>query len=162
MSVYQNVRTDVWRSKRDCWWTQHFTRHMSTDTKAWSWNKMCVGEICSTASHATSDIVARRELLQRAENDAIFLPSISTEYETCVYGYDPETVQMSRWTTPTSTHPKKARQVRSKIKEMPDRFRWRGGSGASWISFLRPEFKSDCLQNRFATPSRCSSTETAS
>jgi histone-lysine N-methyltransferase SETMAR len=36
-----------------------------------------------------------RELLQRAENDATFLPSIITGDESWVYGYDPETKQMS-------------------------------------------------------------------
>jgi AraC-like DNA-binding protein len=38
---------------------------------------------------------AYRELLQRAENDATFLPSIITGDESWVYGYDPETKQMS-------------------------------------------------------------------
>jgi hypothetical protein len=34
---------------------------------------------------------ACRELLQRAENDATFLPSIITGDESWVYGYNPET-----------------------------------------------------------------------
>jgi hypothetical protein len=38
---------------------------------------------------------ACRELLQRAENDATFLLSIITGDESWVYGYDPETKQMS-------------------------------------------------------------------
>jgi hypothetical protein len=36
-----------------------------------------------------------RELLQRAENDAAFLPSIATGNESWIYGYDPETKEMS-------------------------------------------------------------------
>jgi hypothetical protein len=38
---------------------------------------------------------ACHELLQRAENDATFLPSIITGDELWVNGYDPETKQMS-------------------------------------------------------------------
>jgi hypothetical protein len=38
---------------------------------------------------------ACRKLLQRAENDATFLPSITTGDDSWVYGYDPETKQMS-------------------------------------------------------------------
>jgi hypothetical protein len=63
--------------------------------------------------------IACRELLQRAENDATFLPSIITGDESWVYGYDPETKQMSsQWKTPSSPRPKKARQVRSNVKTM--------------------------------------------
>jgi hypothetical protein len=62
---------------------------------------------------------ACRELLKRSENDATFLPSIVTGDESCVYGYDPETKQMSsQWKTPSSVRPKKARQVRSNVKTM--------------------------------------------
>jgi hypothetical protein len=43
-----------------------------------------------------------------------------------------------------------------------DRFLWRGGSGASRVSSPTPDHVSDCLHNRSATPSRCSSSETAS
>jgi hypothetical protein len=44
---------------------------------------------------------ACRELLQCAENDATFLPSIITGNESCVNGCDPETKQMlSQWKTP--------------------------------------------------------------
>jgi histone-lysine N-methyltransferase SETMAR len=68
-----------------------------------------------TEHHAT----ACRELLQRAENDVTFLPSIITGDESCVYGYDPEIKQMSsQWKTPLSPRPKKARQVQSNIKTM--------------------------------------------
>jgi histone-lysine N-methyltransferase SETMAR len=62
---------------------------------------------------------ACRELLQRAENDATFLSSIITGDETWVYGYDPETKQMSsQWKTPSSPWPKKVRQVLSNVKTM--------------------------------------------
>jgi transposase len=62
---------------------------------------------------------ACRELLQRAENDATFLPIITTGDVSWVYGYDPETKQMSsQWKTPPSPRPKKARQVRSNVKTM--------------------------------------------
>jgi hypothetical protein len=62
---------------------------------------------------------AYRELLQRAENDATFLPSITTADESWVYGYDPETKHVSsQWKTPSSPRPKKARQVRSNGKKL--------------------------------------------
>jgi histone-lysine N-methyltransferase SETMAR len=62
---------------------------------------------------------ACRELLQRAENDTTFLPSIVIGDESWVYVYDPETKQMSsQWKTPSSPRPKKARQVRSSVKTM--------------------------------------------
>jgi hypothetical protein len=37
-----------------------------------------------------------------------------------------------------------------------------GGSGASRVTFATPGHESDCLHNRSATPSRCSSSETTS
>jgi hypothetical protein len=43
-----------------------------------------------------------------------------------------------------------------------DRFLWDGGSGASRVSSPTPDHELDCLHNRSATPSRCSSSETAS
>jgi histone-lysine N-methyltransferase SETMAR len=62
---------------------------------------------------------ACRELLQRAENDAAFLPSIITGDESWVYGYDPETKQISsQWKMPSSPRTKKARQVQSNVKTM--------------------------------------------
>jgi hypothetical protein len=48
-----------------------------------------------TQDHTEHRATACRELLQRAENDATFLPSIITEDESWVYGYDPETKQIS-------------------------------------------------------------------
>jgi hypothetical protein len=69
-----------------------------------------------TEHHATSC----RELLQHAENDATFLPSIITgDDESWVYGYDSETKQMSsQWKMPSSPQPKKARQVQPNVKTM--------------------------------------------
>jgi hypothetical protein len=62
---------------------------------------------------------ACRELLQRAENDTTFLPSIITGDESCVYGYDPETKQISsQCKTSSSPRPKKVRRVLSKVKTM--------------------------------------------
>jgi transposase len=43
-----------------------------------------------------------------------------------------------------------------------ERFLWRGGSGASRVSSPTPDHEPDCLHNCSATPSRCSSSETAS
>lgn len=59
------------------------------------------------------------ELFERSCEDPEFLSNIITGDETWVYGYDPETKkQSSEWKTPSSPRPKKARQVRSKIKVM--------------------------------------------
>jgi hypothetical protein len=64
-------------------------------------------------------VTACRELLQHAEKDATFLPNIITGDESWVYGYDPETKQMSsQWKMPSSPRPEKARQVRSDVKTM--------------------------------------------
>jgi hypothetical protein len=49
-----------------------------------------------------------------------------------------------------------------KSKDNADRFLWRGRSGASRVSSPTPGHEPDCLHNRSATPSRCSSSETAS
>ena len=70
----------------------------------------------------TSDQQAHRvqviqDLLDHSENDKEFLSKIITGDESWVYGYDMETkVQSSLWTSKTSPRPKKACQVRSKIK----------------------------------------------
>jgi hypothetical protein len=72
-----------------------------------------------TQDQAEHLATACRELLQRAENDATFLPSIMTGNESWVYGYEPETKQMSsQWKTLSSPWQKKARQVRSNVKTM--------------------------------------------
>ena len=58
-----------------------------------------------------------QDLLDHSENDKKFLSKIITGDESWVYGYEVETkVQSSQWTNKTSPRPKKARQVRSKIK----------------------------------------------
>ncbi|GFV68020.1 protein GVQW3 [Trichonephila clavipes] len=59
------------------------------------------------------------DLFQRESDDPEFMKLIITGDESWVYGYDPETKQQSsQWKTPGSPRPKKARQVRSKIKVM--------------------------------------------
>ena len=70
----------------------------------------------------TSDQQAHRvqvcqDLLDHSENNIKFLSKIITGDESWVYGYDVETkVQSLQWTRKTTPRPKKARQVRSKIK----------------------------------------------
>ena len=70
----------------------------------------------------TSDQQAHRvqvcqDLLDHSENDKELLSKIITGDESWVYGYDAETkVQSSQWMSKTSPRPKKACQVRSKIK----------------------------------------------
>jgi hypothetical protein len=95
---------------------------MPSDTDAGSWNETRVGKTWSPGSHTDQTehhATACRELLQRAENDATFLPSIITGDKSWVYGYDPETKQISsQLKTPLSPRPKKARQVRSNVKTM--------------------------------------------
>jgi outer membrane lipoprotein-sorting protein len=59
------------------------------------------------------------ELQGAARHDLNFLYRVITGNESWVYGYDLETKQKSsQWKTPSSPHPKKARQVRSNIKSM--------------------------------------------
>jgi len=56
-------------------------------------------------------------MLQEAQSDENFKGQIITGDETWVYGYDPETKsQSSQWKSVDSPRPKKARQVRSKVK----------------------------------------------
>jgi len=60
-----------------------------------------------------------QELKNQIESDPNFLCKVITGDESWCYGYNPETKQASsRWKTPTSPRPKKARQVRSKVKTM--------------------------------------------
>ncbi|KAJ4441881.1 hypothetical protein ANN_11741 [Periplaneta americana] len=60
-----------------------------------------------------------QDLLDTANTDPGFLNTVKTGDESWVYGYDPETKgQSSQWKHPESPRPKKARQVRSKIKVM--------------------------------------------
>jgi hypothetical protein len=58
-------------------------------------------------------------MLQEAESDENFMGQIITGDKMWVYGYDPETkCQSSQWKSADSPRPKKARQVRSKVKVM--------------------------------------------
>jgi len=57
------------------------------------------------------------DLRERAQNDPNFMSSVITGDESWVYGYDPETKQMSsQWKTASSFRPKKTRQVKSNVK----------------------------------------------
>ena len=59
------------------------------------------------------------DLRDGAQNDSNFMSSVITGDECWVYGYDPETKQMSsHWSTSSSPRPKKVRQVKSNIKNM--------------------------------------------
>ncbi|PRD17607.1 UNVERIFIED_CONTAM: hypothetical protein NCL1_63950 [Trichonephila clavipes] len=59
------------------------------------------------------------DLFQSASDDPEFMKLIITGDESWVYGYDPKAKQQSsQWKTPYSPRPKKAGQVRSKIKVM--------------------------------------------
>jgi hypothetical protein len=58
-----------------------------------------------------------QDMLECANRDPEFLKTVITGDETWVYGYDPETkVQSSQWKHSSSPRPKKAQQVRSKVK----------------------------------------------
>ena len=60
-----------------------------------------------------------QDMLNCANQDPQFMKKIITGDETWVYGYDPEAkVESSQWKSPSSPRPKKARQVRSKVKAM--------------------------------------------
>ena len=59
------------------------------------------------------------ELRQLASDDESFLSRFITGDESWVYGYDPETKQQSsQWKSPTSSRPKKARQVKCNFNSM--------------------------------------------
>jgi histone-lysine N-methyltransferase SETMAR len=59
------------------------------------------------------------KLHQIASDNATFLSRVITGDESCIYGYDPETMQQfSQWNGPNSLRPKKTRQVKSKVKSM--------------------------------------------
>ena len=73
----------------------------------------------------TDDLQMRRvtDLRERAQKDPRFMSSVITGDESCVYGYDPETKQMSsQWNTASSPGPKKAQQVKSNAKIMLNAF----------------------------------------
>ena len=70
-----------------------------------------------TSDQLACRVQACQDLLDRSENDKEFLSKIIAGDESWVYGYDVETkIQSSQWTSKTFPRPKKARQVRSKIK----------------------------------------------
>jgi len=59
------------------------------------------------------------DLRELAQNDLNFMSSVITGDESWIYGYDPETKQMSsQWKTASSPRPKKAQQVKSNVKTM--------------------------------------------
>ena len=56
-----------------------------------------------------------REMKDQLKNDTDFLSKVITGDESWCYGYDPETRQ---WKSESSPRPKKARQVKSNVKDM--------------------------------------------
>jgi hypothetical protein len=59
------------------------------------------------------------ELHQIASDNATFLSRVITGDDSWIYGYDPETNQQSsQWKSQNSQRPKKARQMKSKVKCM--------------------------------------------
>jgi hypothetical protein len=60
-----------------------------------------------------------QDMLECANGDLDFLKTVITGDESWVYGYDPESkAQSLQWKSPSSPRPKKAIQVRSKVKVM--------------------------------------------
>ena len=69
-----------------------------------------------TAEQKDGRVSVCTDLRDRAQNDPNFMSSVNTGDECWIYGYDPETEQMSsQWST-ASSRPKKARQVKSKSR----------------------------------------------
>jgi len=59
------------------------------------------------------------DLCEQAQNDPNFMSSVITGDKSWVYGYNPETKQMSsQWKTASPPRPKKAQQVKSNVKTM--------------------------------------------
>jgi len=72
-----------------------------------------------TAEQKDDRVSLCTDLCDRAQNDPSFMSSVITCDKCWVYGYDPETKQMSsQWKTASSPRPKKARQVKSNVKTM--------------------------------------------
>jgi hypothetical protein len=64
------------------------------------------------------DLISRW-ILRRNSDDATFLSSVIKGDESWIYDYDPETKQQSsQWKSPNLPGPKKANQVKSKVKSM--------------------------------------------
>jgi len=69
-----------------------------------------------TAEQKDDRVSICTDLHDRAQNDPNFMSSVNTGDECWIYGYDPETKQMSsQWSTASSPRPKKARQVKSML-----------------------------------------------
>jgi hypothetical protein len=72
-----------------------------------------------TADQKQQRVNVCKELCQIASDNAAFLSRVMTDDESGIYGYDPEIKQQSsHWKSPNSLRPKKARQVKSKVKSM--------------------------------------------
>jgi len=72
-----------------------------------------------TAEQKDDRVSIYTDFRDRAQNDPNIMSSVITGAECWVYGYDPETKQMSSlWSTSSSPRPKKARQLKSNIKTM--------------------------------------------
>jgi histone-lysine N-methyltransferase SETMAR len=72
-----------------------------------------------TADQKQQCVNVCKELWQIASDHATFLSRVITGDESWTYSYDPETKQQSsHWKSPNSLRPKKARQVKSKVKNM--------------------------------------------
>ena len=72
-----------------------------------------------TAEQKDDRVSICTDLRDRTQNDPNFMSSVITGDECWVYGYDLETMQMSsQWSISSSPRPKKARQVKSKIKTL--------------------------------------------
>jgi hypothetical protein len=132
---------------------------MPSDTDAGCWKETRVGKTCSPASHIRSD---------RTPFDSVpkmTPPSCQTLSQGIIMGlwlrpWDKTIVFTMEDAVVTSAEESEASPV--KCQDNSDRFLWRRGSGASRVSSPTPDHVSDCLHNRSATPSRCSSSGTAS
>jgi transposase len=72
-----------------------------------------------TQDQKDSRVAICQELKETVKNDPTLLLNIITGDESIVYAYDPETkLQSSRWKSPGSPRPKKARMQKSKLKTM--------------------------------------------
>jgi hypothetical protein len=72
-----------------------------------------------TADQKQQRVNVLEELHQIASDDATFLSRVITGDESWIYGHDPETKQQSsQRKSPYSLRPKKARQVKNKVKSM--------------------------------------------
>ena len=72
-----------------------------------------------TAEQKDDRVSLCTDLHDRAQNDPNFMSLVITGDECWIYAYGPETKQMpSQWNTASSSRPKKARQVKSNVKNM--------------------------------------------